>query len=140
MTGNGFLDTNILLYSISRVEHERPKREIALSLLHMPHWTLSVQVLQEFYVQATRPASHHAIPHEYATRLIHAWMRFRIQDNTAAVLQRALAIKATHGFSYWDSSIIAAALAAGCRTIHTEDMTHGRQIEGVTLINPFRDP
>jgi predicted nucleic acid-binding protein len=39
---------------------------------------------------------------------------------------------------YWDSAIIAAARALGCRELYTEDMSHGRQVEGVLIINPFR--
>ena len=52
--------------------------------------------------------------------------------------RRDLEIKAAHGFSYWDSAIIAAARARGCRELYTEDMTHGREVEGVTMIDPFR--
>ena len=45
---------------------------------------------------------------------------------------------AAHGFSYWDSAIIAAARALGCRRLYSEDMSLGREIEGVTIVNPFR--
>ena len=41
-------------------------------------------------------------------------------------------------FSYWDSAIIAAARALGCGELYTEDMSHGRQVDGVMIINPFR--
>ncbi len=50
----------------------------------------------------------------------------------------ALEIKAEHGLSYWGATIIAAARALGCREPFSEDMTHGREIERVTIINPFR--
>jgi predicted nucleic acid-binding protein len=49
-----------------------------------------------------------------------------------------LGIKAAHGFSYWDSAIIAAARALGCGILYSEDVSHGRQVEGITIINPFR--
>jgi len=49
-----------------------------------------------------------------------------------------LEITAAHGFSYWDSAIIAAARARGCSELYTEDMSHGRQIARVTIVNPFR--
>jgi predicted nucleic acid-binding protein len=64
-------------------------------------------------------------------------MRFRVQEVTLSILTDALEIKAAHGFSYSDSAIIAAR-ALGCRELYTEDMTHGREVEGVTIINPFR--
>jgi predicted nucleic acid-binding protein len=40
-----------------------------------------------------------------------AWLRFPVQETTRAVLLRAPETKAAHGFSYWDSAIIAAARA-----------------------------
>ena len=54
MTAGCFLDTNVLLYAVSTTPAEAPKRELARYLLAEDDWTLSVQVLQEFYVQATQ--------------------------------------------------------------------------------------
>ena len=133
-----FLDTNILLYSISRDPAETAKRERAIALLDRDDGALSVQVLQEFYVQATRPTRPDPLPHEIAAGLIRTWTRFRIQEINLAVVLAALEIRAAHGFSYWDSAIIAAACALGCRELYTEDMSHGRVVEGVRIINPFR--
>lgn len=133
-----FFDTNILLYSISRAPDEAVKRERAIALLDEDGGALSVQVLQEFYVQATRSTRSDPLSHVVATGLIRTWMRFAVQDITASVLTQALDLKATHGFSYWDSAIIAAARTLGCRELYSEDMTHGREVEGVVIINPFR--
>jgi predicted nucleic acid-binding protein len=133
-----FLDTNILLYSISRDPDETRKRERAITLMDEDGGALSVQVLQEFYVQATRASRPDAIPHPIAAGLIHTWMRFTVQDITAAILTQALDIKARHGLSYWDGAIIAAARALGCRQLYSEDMAHGRDVEGVVIFDPFR--
>lgn len=54
------------------------------------------------------------------------------------MLSGALEIKAAYGFSYWDSAIVAAARALGCRVLYSEDMSHGQAVEGITIINPFR--
>jgi len=135
-----FLDTNILLYSISTARAERDKRQRSLELLDRDDIGLSVQVLQEFYVQATRPTRADRLPHDIAAGLITAWTRFRVQPNNLQILASALQIKGAHGFSYWDSAIIAAAQALGCGELYTEDMQHGRQLGGVTIINPFREP
>ena len=133
-----FLDTNILLYSISNAAEESEKRNRALALLDRDDCVLSVQVLQEFYVQATRASRPDALPHDIATGLIRTWLRFQIQENTVSLLKAALEIKALHQFSFWDSAIVAAARAAGCRELFSEDLSHGRTIDGVTIINPFR--
>lgn len=133
-----FLDTNILLYSISRDPAEAAKRERAIALLERDDGALSVQVLQEFYVQATRPTRPDPLPHEIAVALIQTWTRFRVQEITLSILTGALEIKSAHGFSYWDSAIVAAARALGCHELYSEDMSHGREIEGLVIINPFR--
>jgi predicted nucleic acid-binding protein len=139
MTATRFLDTNILLYSISDNARERAKRDIAVGLLEQDDNGLSVQVLQEFYVQATRATRPHPLPHEIAAGLVRTWLlRCRIQDVTVSILSAALDIKSVHRLSYWDAAIIAAAQAIGCRDVLSEDMSHGRQIEGILIVNPFR--
>jgi predicted nucleic acid-binding protein len=137
MTALHFLDTNVLLYSISRDPAEAAKQARAVALLEQDGGALSVQVLQEFYVQATRPTRPDPLPHDIAAGLIVTWTRFRVQEITLSILTGALEIKEAHGFSYWDSAIIAAARALGCRELFTEDMGHGREVEGVRIINPF---
>jgi predicted nucleic acid-binding protein len=133
-----FLDTNILLYSVSSAQNERTKRETAERLLLEPDNALSVQVLQEFYAQATRPTRAARLTHETAVRLIGTWLRFPVQSMTVAVMSDALDIKAAAGLSYWDAAIVAAAKALGCRELFSEDMAHGRDIGGVRIVNPFR--
>jgi len=133
-----FLDTNILLYSISRDPTEAQKCERAIDLLERADGALSIQVFQEFYVQATRPSRTDALSHEIAAGLIRTWTRFKIQETNIDLLCAALEIKATHGFSYWDSAIIAAARALGCRQLYSEDMSHGQRIDQVVIVNPFR--
>ena len=133
-----FFDTNVLIYSISIDPTEAEKRQRATELLRRDDGALSIQVLQEFYTQATRPTRAHRLSHEIAADLIRAWTRFPVQEMTLTLFARALEIKKTHRFSYWDSAIIAAARALGCCELYTEDMSHGRQVEGVTIVNPFR--
>jgi predicted nucleic acid-binding protein len=133
-----FLDTNVLLYSISTNANERVKRDITEHLLSERDNSLSVQVLQEFYVQATRATRPGALTHAIAVNLIRTWLRFPVQDMTVAVMGHALDIKARTGLSYWDAAIVAAAHALGCAELLSEDLSHGRKIAGVTIVNPFR--
>jgi predicted nucleic acid-binding protein len=132
-----FLDTNILLYSISRDPAETQKRARAIALLDADDNALSVQVLQEFYLQATRPTRPDAVPHDIAAGLVRTWLRFKVQDITMTIMTGALAIQAAHDLSYWDAAILAAARALGCRELYSEDMAHGREIEGVAIMDPF---
>ncbi|HVA29075.1 MAG TPA: hypothetical protein VNF68_12910, partial [Candidatus Baltobacteraceae bacterium] len=57
---------------------------------------------------------------------------------TLAIVEGAFEITKTHRFSYWDSAIVAAARALGCNELCSEDLAHGREIEGVQIVNPFR--
>jgi predicted nucleic acid-binding protein len=131
-----FLDTNILIYSVSSDSSERAKRDRARGLLD-GDCVLSVQVLQEFYVQMTRSNRPGAISHQVALELIENWRRFPIQENTMSILVDALRITERYRFSLWDSLIIAAAIAAGCDRLMSEDMSHGQTIEGLAIVNPF---
>jgi predicted nucleic acid-binding protein len=133
-----FLDTNILLYSISRKKEEQRKRATAEELLSRDDCALSVQVLQEFYVQATRPTRPDALPHEIAAALIETWMRFPVQDITSAIVRHALSLKKRYRFSYWDCAVIAAAHALECEVLNSEDLKHGQIVEGLRIVNPFR--
>lgn len=132
------LDTNVLIYSISTDPAEAAKRDAALAVLDRVDVALSVQVLQEFYVQATRATRPDRLPHDIVAGLIEEWLRFPVQETTVAVLRDALVIRAAHGLSYWDSAIIAAARALGCDELLTEDMNHGQTVAGVRIVNPFR--
>lgn len=138
MTAARFIDTNVLLYSISKDPSESHKRDIAVALLEDDNLALSVQVLQEFYVQATRPSRSDALEHEIAVGLIRTWLRFMVQEITLPVLLSALEIKVAQRISYWDAAIVSAAQALGCRELLSEDMAHGREIGGVRITDPFR--
>lgn len=138
MIGRAFFDTNILLYAAEVDPEDGEKGAVAVSLMDREQGGLSVQVLQEFFTQATRPSRKQPLPIDAAMRFIESWRRFPVQDLTIAIFDSALGIHLRHRFSYWDSAIIAAARALGCETLYSEDMSHGRSIEGLTIINPFQ--
>jgi len=137
MSPDTFVDTNILIYAISTASAEHAKREAARELLFGSSWGVSVQVLQEFYLQVTRPNRPHALTHDRAVTFVRFFLRRPVQDMTTGVLERAFALSKRYGFSYWDSAVVAAALALGCRELCTEDLSHGQRIEGLTVVNPF---
>jgi predicted nucleic acid-binding protein len=132
-----FVDTNVLLYFISLDPAESGKRRMAEGILQRAGLVLSIQVLQEFYVQATRAGRADAISHRDAVDLVMAWQRFRVVGADQAIFMRALEIKAANRISYWDAAIVAAAENAGCETLLTEDLRSGQVIGGVKVVNPF---
>lgn len=133
-----FVDTNILLYAISSDPQEAAKAERAAELLNEPDLALSVQVLQEFYVQATRSRALARVTHDEAVSLIAALQRFPVQETTVPLLWAALATKARWQISYWDAAIVEAARALGCDAVLSEDLQHAQDFDGVRIVNPFR--
>jgi len=135
-----FVDTNVLLYAVSRAAAESAKAETALSLLDSGDVALSVQVLQEFYVQATRPARLDRLTHQQASLLIESWLRFPCQDTTPGLVVAALRTAERFRISYWDAAIVEAARAGGCGVVLSEDLNDGQDFGGVSVENPFIIP
>ncbi len=132
-----FIDTNVLLYSVSTDPRDASKRSIAEEVLLSKDLGLSVQVLQEFHAQATRPTRLGALTHDQAVTIIASLKRFPILDNTVEVFDSALAIRSRWPLSIWDAMIMASAAKLGCGQVLTEDMKDGEVIAGVTIRNPF---
>jgi predicted nucleic acid-binding protein len=134
-----FVDTSVLLYAISRDPEEQRKAARANELLSSRDMGLSVQVLQEFYVQATRESRADRLTPEQAAALIDSFRRFRIQETTVAVALAAMSRMQRFGISYWDAAILEAAGALGCEVVLSEDMGDGQDYAGVRVENPFGD-
>ena len=132
-----FVDTNVLLYSASTTLAEAGKRSISRGILKRDDLVLSAQVLQEFYVQATRPTKSDHLTHQQTVALIESWLRFRIIETSVALVQQALATAQRWRISYWDAAIVEAARLAGCPTLYTEDLQDGMNFSGVVVENPF---
>lgn len=133
-----FVDTNVLLYRVSLNPDEARKQRVAEAILGQDDLYLSAQVLQEFYVQATRPTRSDALTHDEACALIESWKRFPILDVDLALVESALASKVKWQLSYWDAAIIEAARLSGCDTVLSEDLNDGQDYGGVVVRNPFR--
>lgn len=133
-----FVDTNVLLYAVSTAEDERNQHERALAILASDDLALSVQVLQEFYVQATRASRPDRLAHEQAVALVESWLRFQVQETSVTLLQQALSTSARWQISYWDAAIVEAARALRCTSLLSEDLQHGMDFAGVRVQDPFR--
>lgn len=132
-----FADTNVLLYSISTDAGEARKASIARGILAEQDLRLSVQVLQEFYVQATRATRPDALPLERAAELVETFLRFAVQATTTDIVLAALATLARYGVSYWDAAIVEAARCSGAEVVLSEDLRDGQDFGGVKIENPF---
>lgn len=132
-----FADTNVLLYAVSTRADEASKAEIARELLDRTDIAVSTQVIQEFYVQATRPTRSNPLTHEQAAGLVESFTRFTVQDITVPIVRASLRLRARYGFSYWDCAIVEAARALGCDVVLSEDLSDGQDLDGLRIVNPF---
>jgi predicted nucleic acid-binding protein len=134
-----FLDTNISVYCFDTTEPR--KCEIAKDLVAYGASSglgvVSYQVLQEFCNVASA-SKRLALPAEritaYLTQLLHPMNKI---SPSVALLGQALAVRHDTGYSFYDSLIIAAAVQFGCTKLYSEDMQHGQQVNGLTIVNPF---
>lgn len=98
---------------------------------------MSVQVFQEFYIQATRATHADRLALADAVALIGSWECFNVQPVDSAVLHGALALHQAYLLSYWDAVILAAAQQSGCTLVLSEDMSDGETYGTVAVRNPF---
>ena len=132
-----FVDTNILLYAVELDPTQFEKKRRARDLLKEPDLAISVQVLQEFYAQATRPNRNLPMAHDDALRFLETLGNMRIYPMTVEIFHSAVAISRRYQLSYWDGAILASALSAGCDAVYSEDMSPSQDYGGVRVINPF---
>ncbi len=131
-------DSNILLYAVSADPSEANKRALAIEILaDRDNLALSVQVLAEFYYQATRQSRANRLTHQDALRFIETLRRIPVQPVTEQVFRRATELSNRFGISYWDASILAAAGVIGCEAVYSEDMNDQQDYGGLRVINPF---
>jgi predicted nucleic acid-binding protein len=135
-----FVDTNVLLYAISQAPEEQDKAQRANQVLAARDLALSVQVLQEFYVQATRDSRPDPLAHDQALALVESFLRFPVAETTTEVVLAAAATRRRFGISHWDAAILEAARSLGCDIVLSEDLSDGQDYAGVRIENPFRSP
>ena len=134
-----FVDTNVLVYAHDA--SERRRQQVARAQLEVL-WTggsgvLSTQVLQEFYVVATRKFAPPMARHQ-AREIVALYATWRVVDIDPTLILTASQLEERHRLSFWDALIVEAARVAGAARLLTEDLQHGRLIGGVRIENPFR--
>jgi predicted nucleic acid-binding protein len=139
MSGRTFVDTNVLIYAHNL--DAGTKHEIAKTVLH-ELWServgiLSVQVLQEFYVNVTRkmptPLS------KNSARIVVDSYGIWCIETTPAEISAAFRIEDESRIGFWDALIVSSALKGGASRILSEDLSAGQRIAGILIENPFAD-
>lgn len=133
-----FVDTHVLVYAEDRAAGTKQASAFAWlrELWLRRAGRLSVQVLHEFYVCATRKLGKPMPPGD-ARAEVRRYQQWLPWTNDHATVEAAWAVESRYRFSYWDALIVAAAQAQGCRYLLSEYLQHEQQIDGVQVINPF---
>jgi len=137
MSGKAFVDTNVLIYAHdmdAKAKHETAKR-VLQELWRERTGVLSMQILQEFYVNVTRKISR-PIPKESARLLVSTYSTWCI-DTTHAEITSAFQIEDKWHIGFWDALVLASAIKSGAHLILSEDLNAGQTISGVLVENPF---
>ena len=131
-----FIDTKVLLYAASGDPLETDKAQKARALLRGIPFGISVQVLQEFYVNATGKLAK-TIPGEALQQVLRLMREQPIAALTPELFDAALKLQQRYQISYWDAAIVAAAKEMGAKTIYSEDLAHGQIYDGIQVLDPF---
>ena len=133
-----FVDANVLLYAYDATAGERHEVASALvdRLWRERRGAVSVQVLQEFYVNATRKVETTIDP-EAGVDMLKSLVRWRVHSPLPDDVIAAASLSIRHQLSLWDAMIVRSAAELRCDTLWTEDLNDGQVIEGVRLANPF---
>jgi len=129
-----FLDTNVVVYLYSKDEPK--KRTIAQQLLLANSSIISTQVLQEFANISRK--KHKAEWSKISDALEEITSCTSVFTNEKQTVIHAIKLAEQTKYSFYDSLIIAAALANGCHVLYSEDLQHNQLIEKkLRIVNPF---
>jgi predicted nucleic acid-binding protein len=139
MTARCFVDSNVFVYADDRsagLKRDRA-RELIRTVAADGTAIVSIQVLQEYFAVATKKLGLSATSARQRVELLCQMdvVILGTEDVLAAIDLHRL-----HGFSIWDALVVRAALNGGCRILYSEDLQHGRRIDGLEIVNPFLAP
>lgn len=135
-TKRAFVDTNILVYAADKSIRSGRKTEIARELLLQDDLFISVQVLNEFTVNARhREKLNLTAKEEY--EWLQRWLFFPVVEMTVNSYLNARYFNERYQISHWDGLILATAGEANCKILYSEDLQHKQTYGGITVINPF---
>ena len=133
-----FFDSNVLVYIA--IKQDAAKKKVAIQLvasaIENQSGYISLQVLREV-ANCMFKKSNDSIEHIRET--LSGFDALDCLDESRDLLDRAIEIKDEYGIQFYDALIVAAAEAAGCETLYSEDMGDGQIYGGILIVNPFKN-
>jgi predicted nucleic acid-binding protein len=138
VTGRAFVDTNVWVYAVDEADPDKQARARAtLSAAAADGIVVSPQVMGEFYVTVTRKLAT-PLPPEVALDYVRDMMRQSVVPLDSKLVEAAIVGAAAWRVSYWDALVVVAARTAGADRLITEDLQDGGVMDGVAIVDPFR--
>ena len=133
-----FVDTNILIYAhdLSAGHKHTRARELIRELWRSGEGCLSIQVLQEFYVNVTQKVSKPLTP-DVAAQIIADLGVWQVHRSGVEDVLDAVRLQGRYQISFWDAMIVVSATQLGCQTIWSEDLNPGQVYGQATVASPF---
>jgi predicted nucleic acid-binding protein len=137
-SGPIFLDTNILLYAhdLSAGSKHEISKHLVEELWQTGVGCVSLQVLQEFYVNVTRKIPR-PLEHNLARQLVADISQWRLHVPDVDDVLQAIDLQNSYQLSFWDAMVLHSAARLGCNKLYSEDLSHGQINGDVRVINPF---
>ena len=135
-----FVDTNVLVYAHDSSEPRKQSiaRALIEDLWRQGTGVISTQVLQEFYVVATRKYDP-PMSRDLARRLVAYYATWRVVGVDMPLIISASELEEVHSLSFWDALVVEAARRAGATRLATEDMQDGREFGELRIHDPFKE-
>jgi predicted nucleic acid-binding protein len=139
MSARIFVDTNILIYAhdVDAGAKHQVAKTVLRELWSQRSGVLSMQVLQEFYVNVTRKIAS-PLPKDVARLVVNSYSVWCI-ETTPAEITTAFRIEDESRIGFWDALIVAAAVKCGALRILSEDLNAKQVVAGVRIENPFAE-
>ncbi|MGB3715862.1 MAG: PIN domain-containing protein [Candidatus Promineifilaceae bacterium] len=133
------VDTNVLIYAhdLSAGQKHIQARALIQKLWEYRGGCLSIQVLQEFYVNVTHKVAK-SLTSEAASQVITEIAVWQVHHPGVNEVLDATSIQDRYQISFWDAMIIARDLHLGCETPWSDNLKPGQAYEQVVVANPFK--
>ena len=133
-----FVDTNILIYAhdVSAGQKQARAQQLIRDLWQSGEGCLSIQVLQEFYVNVTQKVAK-PLPAEVAAQIIADLSVWEVHCPRVEDVVDAIRLQARYRISFWDAMVVASAVQLGCRILWSEDLNPGQVYDQVEVRSPF---
>src|SRR5580704_17555811 len=137
MSARNFVDTNILIYAhdVDAGAKHQVAKTVLRELWSQRSGVLSMQVLQEFYVNVTRKIAS-PLPKDVARLVVNSYSIW-CMETTPTEISAAFRIEDESRIGFWDALIAASAAKSGATKILSEDLNHQQRIAGIPVENPF---